>query len=149
MAEPLPPEGTADKRFTCPLCGGGARWNPAKQALVCINCGTASPAQINPDTGTVEEHDLAAASRDVPDDQRGWATATHSVRCQSCQAITVLPSGVAAQRCAFCGSSALVDHQELRAPIRLEGVLAFKVSESQVRDAAHGWYKIRWFAPTG
>ncbi len=138
---------TAQKKFACPLCGGEARWNPAKQALVCVYCGTASPARIDQPTGLIEEHDLAAALRDTPDDQRGWMTTTHSVRCQSCQAITVFPSGVAAQRCAFCGSSALADYNALRAPIRPESLMAFKYAESQVRDAAHKWYKTRWFAP--
>ncbi len=138
---------TAAKKFACPLCGGEARWNPAKQALVCVYCGTASPAQIDHATGTIEEHDLVAALRDVPDEQRGWMTTTHTVRCQSCQAITVFPSGVAAQKCAFCGSSALANYDELRAPIRPESLMAFKLSEPQVRDAAHNWYKNRWFAP--
>ena len=138
---------TAQKKFSCPLCGGEALWDPAKQALVCMYCGTASPAQIDAATGTVEEHDLAAALRDVPDSQRGWMTETRSVRCQSCQAISVFPAGVAAQRCAFCGSSALVDYTEMRAPIRPESLMAFRLSESQVREAVRDWYGSRWFAP--
>ena len=137
----------AQQKYACPLCGGEARWNPAKHALVCVYCGTASPVQVNPATGAVEEHDLVAALRDVPDDQRGWMTATHSVRCQSCQAITVFPAGRAAQSCAFCGSTALANYDELRAPIRPESLIEFKFSEAQVRDAAHAWYKTRWFAP--
>ncbi len=138
---------TAQKKFSCPFCGGEARWNPAKQALVCIYCGTASPAQIDTSTGVIEEHDLVAALRDVPDEQRGWMTETHSIKCQSCQAITVFPAGVAAQKCAFCGSAALANYDELRAPIRPESLMPFRYAEAQVRDAVHNWYKTRWFAP--
>lgn len=138
----------AQKRYSCPMCGGEARWDPARQALVCVYCGTATPAKlVDAATGTIQEHDLAAALRAVPDEQRGWMTATHSVRCQSCQAITVFPAGQAAGRCAFCGSTALVDYQELRAPIRPESLLAFRVSENTVRDTVRQWYGTRWFAP--
>ncbi len=150
-APPLPaadvPQLTAQKKFSCPLCGGEARWDPAKQALVCMYCGTASPAQINAATGEFEEHDLVAALRDVPDSERGWMTEMRSVRCQSCQAISVFPAGVVSQRCAFCGSSALTDYTEARAPIRPESLMAFRLSESQVREAVRSWYGSRWFAP--
>ncbi len=138
---------TAQQRFTCPLCGGEAHWEPGRQMLVCAYCGNAMPAAQDPVSGVIREHDLAAALREVPDDQRGWDTQTHTVRCQSCQAITVFPAGVVAQQCAFCGSSALVDYKELRAPIRPESLLPFKITESEVRDAAHAWYRSRWFAP--
>jgi len=59
-------EATAQKKFTCPACGGEAQWNPAKKALVCPFCGTTSPAQIElTSTGEeiIREHDLAAAMR--------------------------------------------------------------------------------------
>ena len=138
---------TAQQKFSCPLCGGEAKWDPGRQMLVCAYCGNAMPAQADPTTGAIVEHDLAAALRDIPDDQRGYGAETHSVKCQSCQAITVFEVGRVSQRCAFCGSTALVDYKELRAPIRPESLLAFKITESQVRDAARGWYKTRWFAP--
>lgn len=142
----------AQKKYACPMCGGEARWDPAKQALVCAYCGTATPFKIGADanpaaTGSIEEYDLTAALRDIPDDQRGWMTETHSVKCQSCQAISVFQPGVVAQRCAFCGSSALVDYQQTRAPIRPESLLMFKVSETQVRETMRQWYGSRWFAP--
>lgn len=140
---------TAQQKFSCPLCGGEAQWNPGRQMLVCAYCGNVLPAATNPETGRIQEHDLAAALRAVPDAQRGWETPTHSVRCQSCRAITVFPAGVVAQGCAFCGSSALVDYQELRAPIRPESLLPFKVTESEAREAARRWYGSRWFAPNG
>jgi DNA-directed RNA polymerase subunit RPC12/RpoP len=138
---------TAQKKYACAMCGGEARWDPAKQALVCAYCGSAMPAKMDEASGAIQEHDLVVALRQVPDDQRGWETETHSVRCQSCKAITVFQPGRVAQRCDFCGSSALVDYQELRPPIRPESLLPFKISESQLRDAARQWYQSRWFAP--
>ncbi len=136
----------AKPKYSCPSCGAEAQWNPAKQALVCPFCGTVSPAKIDA-AGVVEEHDLVAALRGIPDDQRGWQAEKVSVKCQSCQAITVFDAGRVGQRCDFCGSSSLIPVDQIKAPIRPESLLAFKIAESAVRDKIRGWYGSRWFAP--
>src|SRR6187399_3231228 len=89
------PEATAQKKFSCPACGAEAQWNPDKQALICPYCGVTSPSQSEPTTTGEQlnkENDLAAALRSIPDDQRGWQAQKTSVRCQSCQAISVFDS---------------------------------------------------------
>ena len=143
-------EATAQKKFSCPSCGGESQWNPAKKALVCPFCGTVSPAQaeLTP-TGdqVIVEHDLVAALRGIPDDQRGWQADKVSVKCQSCQAISVFDAARLDQRCDFCGSSALVPYEEIKAAFRPESLLPMKLAEAQVRDAIRQWYATRWFAP--
>ena len=139
---------TAQERFECPSCGGAAEWSPAKQALVCPFCGTISPLQPPaPNEGAVKEIDLAAALRAIPPSARGWQTATRSVKCQSCQAISVFTPDRVAQTCDFCGSPALIPYDEIKAPISPESLLPFRLSESEVRDKVHAWYRSRWFAP--
>src|SRR5690349_20210989 len=141
---------TAQKKFHCPACGAEAIWTPAKQALICAYCGTTSPAQSElTATGEeiIREHDLAAALRNIPDDKRGWQAQKTSVRCQSCQAISVFDATRVGQRCDFCGSSALVPYEEIKEAFRPESLLPIKLSESQVRDAIRQWYGNRWFAP--
>jgi ribosomal protein S27E len=140
-------EVTALQKFHCPSCGAEAQWDPAKQALVCPYCGTVAPAQVDQATGAIQEHDLVTALREFGQDRRGWKTERISVKCQSCQAISVFEPGRVAQRCDFCGSSAIVPYTEIKAPIQPESLLPFKVSEHQVRDAIHQWYRSRWFAP--
>jgi predicted RNA-binding Zn-ribbon protein involved in translation (DUF1610 family) len=144
------PEALAQKKFSCPSCGAEAQWNASKQALVCPFCGTTSPAQaqLSP-TGDqiVIEHDLVAALRGIPDDQRGWQAEKISVKCQSCQAISVFDAGRVGQRCDFCGSTALVPYEEIKAAFRPESLLPMKLSEDQVRDSIRRWYGNRWFAP--
>ena len=109
---------TAQKKFACPACGGEAQWNPAKQALVCPFCGTVSPAELNAATGEITEHDLATALRNVGDDQRGWQSEKTSVKCQSCQAISVFDPARVGQRCDFCGSTAMIPVEQMKAPDR-------------------------------
>src|SRR5215475_11860003 len=143
-------DAVAQKKFSCPSCGGEAQWNPARQALVCPFCGTASPAQAQLAANgeqVVIEHDLVAALRGIPDSQRGWKAKKISVRCQSCQAISVFDPARVGQRCDFCGSSALVPYQEIKEAFSPESLLPMKVSENQVRDSIHRWYATRWFAP--
>ena len=131
----------------CPECGGDAAWNPAKQALVCPYCGTIVPGALNADGSAVVEHDLAEALRNVAGEARGWQADKVSVKCQSCQAISVFDKGRAAQRCDFCGSPAIAPYEETKDPIRPESLLPIKLSETQVRDSIRQWYGTRWFAP--
>lgn len=139
-------EATALSKFSCPACGGEANWNPTKQKLVCPFCGTESPAQFDA-SGAIVEHDLVAALRGLPDDQRGWQLERRQVKCQSCNAISVLDPKRQAQNCEFCGSAQLVPYEEAKAGFRPESVLPFTVSEPQARDRIRAWYGRLWLAP--
>jgi hypothetical protein len=136
----------AQQKFECPACGADAHWNPAKQALVCAYCGTTSPAEMRAD-GEILEHDLVRALREIPDSRRGWEAEKISVRCQSCNAISVFDPQHIAQRCDFCGSAQLVKYEDVKEIFRPESVLPFKISETQVRETIRRWYGSRWFAP--
>jgi len=68
-------DATAQKKFSCPACGGEAQWNPVKKALICPFCGTTSPAQTELNAKgeqVIVEHDLVAALRGIPDEQLRW-----------------------------------------------------------------------------
>jgi DNA-directed RNA polymerase subunit RPC12/RpoP len=136
----------ARQKYNCPSCGAEAQWNPAKQALVCPYCGTVSPVTLDA-SGNIEEHDLLSALRSIGHEDRGWATEKKSVKCQSCQAITVFDPSRAAQRCDFCGSAAIIPVDQQTRSIRPDSLLEFKLPETQVRDAIREWYRTRWFAP--
>lgn len=147
---PILKEAVAQKKFSCPSCGGEAQWNPAKKLLVCPFCGTTSPAQaeLEGTSGeTIVEHDLVAALRGLPDSARGWQADKTAVKCQSCQAISVFDAARVGQRCDFCGSTALVPYTEVKDAFRPESLLPMKISENQVRDSLREWYGNRWFAP--
>ena len=138
---------SARSKFSCPACGAEAQWNPAKQALVCPFCGTVAPMKTPPGGGAIEEHDLVTALRSIPDDQRGWQAEKKSVKCQSCQAITVFDPdscGPALRFLRFVGADSNRGHQGADPP---ESLLEFKIPESQVRDHVRAWYGNVWFAP--
>jgi hypothetical protein len=134
-------------KHPCPACGAQAEWNPSKQKLICPFCGTESPYQFDRSTGKVVELDLVAALRELPDEERGWLTARRSVQCQSCRAVMVFEPDRVGQNCEFCGSPALVGYDEIKAPIRPQGVLPFRVDASRVRDDIRRWWRSKWLAP--
>lgn len=138
-------------KFNCPSCGAAAEWSAATQTLACPYCGTVSPlappAAGAGTGGAIREHDLVTALQAIPDDRRGWQGERASVRCKSCNAISVFPPERVAQNCEFCGSPALIPVNEIRAPIRPESVLPFTIAESTVRETLRKWYGSHWFAP--
>jgi len=134
------------EKHPCPACGAQAEWNPGKQKLVCPFCGTESPYNITA-AGAIEELDLVRALREMPDEARGWQTEKRTVQCRSCKAVSVFDPQRVGQRCDFCGSPELVDYEEIKAPIRPQSLLPFRVAESAVREQIRRWYKSKWLAP--
>lgn len=137
----------AKAKFACPSCGAEAHWDPAKKALVCPYCGTIAPGELASDGTAIQEIDLVETLRSLGDELRGWKSDRVSVKCQSCQAISVFDPKHVAQRCEFCGSAQLVPYEQTKAPIRPESLLPFKISETEVRESIRRWYASRWFAP--
>jgi Zn finger protein HypA/HybF involved in hydrogenase expression len=137
---------TAERKFTCPACGGESVWNPAQQKMVCPFCGTEVPVTLAA-TGAIVEHDLVTALRGIGDEKRGFHTERRQVRCQSCNAISVLDPARQGQNCEFCGSAQLVAYEETKPAFRPESVLPFKVTESEARDRIRAWYGKLWLAP--
>ncbi len=135
------------EKHPCAACGAQAEWDPSKQKLVCPFCGTETPYVVDKDTGKVQELDLVAALRALPEEERGWQTERRSVQCQSCKAVMVYDPALVGQNCEFCGSPALIDYQEIKSPIRPQSLLPFKVTQAEVREHMRDWYGGRWFAP--
>jgi hypothetical protein len=138
---------TALEKHPCPACGAQAQWNPGRQRLVCPFCGTETPYERDPSTGAILEIDLVRTLREMPDELREWRPGARTVQCRSCKAVSVFEAGRVGENCQFCGSPALVDYQEIKAPIRPQSLLPFKVAETQVRENIRRWYASKWFAP--
>jgi hypothetical protein len=140
-------EYTALEKHTCAACGGKAEWHPTKQRLTCPYCGTVSPYEVDRDTGKIQEIDLVKTLREMPDSLRGWKADKKSVKCQSCHAVSVFEPEKVGQNCEFCGSPELVDYEEIKAPIRPQSLLPFRISETDVRSSVRRWYSGKWLAP--
>ena len=138
------------RKHPCPECGANLEWNAKAQSLKCPYCGTEVPwsEETREELGrAVVEQDLAEALRN-PANGRGWGTEQrYEVQCQNCRAISVFLDSKVAQRCEFCGSPAIVAHEERSDAITPQSILPFKISDAQIRDRIRQWYGSRWFAP--
>jgi ribosomal protein S27E len=142
-------EVSALRKHPCPECGGDAEWNPAKKALACPYCGTVLPWSEGEDQlgARILEHNLEEALSSVGSENRGLQAEKKSVKCESCQAISIFDPDRAAQRCDFCGSPSIVPMDSLIDVITPESLLPAVIPATQVRDQLRAWYRSRWWAP--
>ena len=129
------------EKYPCAACGAQAEWNPAQTAAGLPVLRHRRAVLRRRGDGQVRELDLAAALREIPDEDRGWLAEKRTVQCQSCKAVSVFDPDRVGQNCDFCGSPALVDYDEIKAPIRPESLLPFKVTEASVREQIRRWWR--------
>jgi ribosomal protein S27E len=142
-------EVSALRKHPCPECGGDAEWDASKKALACPYCGTILPWSDGGDAlgARIVEHDLEEALAAIPPEGRGLREEKRSVKCESCQAISIFDPDRTAQRCDFCGSPAIVPVDAMQDAITPESLLPAIVASTKVRDDLRKWYGSRWFAP--
>jgi hypothetical protein len=142
-------EVSALKKHPCVQCGGDAEWSAAKQELVCPFCGTTQPWTEGEDPmgAAIVEHDLENALASTNQEAHGLRAEKKSVKCESCQAISIFDPVRSAQRCDFCGSPSIVPIADLGDVITPESLLPVVIPDTQVRDLLRKWYGSRWFAP--
>lgn len=143
------PEVSALRKHPCPECGGDAEWNPTRKALACPYCGTVLPWSEGEAAlgGSILEHNLEEALSSVGSQDRGLLAEKKSVKCESCQAISIFDPDRAAQRCDFCGSPSIVPVDSMKDVITPESLLPVVIPATQVRDQLRNWYRSRWWAP--
>lgn len=142
-------EVSALRKHPCPECGGDAEWNAAKQALACPYCGTIVPWNDGEDPfgATIVEHSLEEALAAIDPQKRGMRAEKKSVKCESCQAISIFDPDRSAQRCDFCGSPAIVPIDDIEDTITPESLLPAVIASTKVRELLRTWYGSRWWAP--
>lgn len=138
---------TALRKFNCKACGAEAVWTPSKQTLVCPYCGTVADAELANDIQAVKENDLLEALNKITPEDQGWQVARKTVRCQSCQAVSVFDPARVSQNCDFCGSPALLNLDDTKAPVRPGSLIPFIIPQTKVREDIRRWYGSHWFAP--
>ena len=138
---------TALRKFNCSARGAEAVWTPSKQKLICPYCATESEAQLANDFQAVKENDLLEALKNLTEQDQGWQVARKTVKCQSCQAISVFNPERISQNCDFCGSPSLLSLDDTHAPVRPSSLIPFIVADTKVREDVRKWYASHWFAP--
>lgn len=134
---------TKVRKFPCESCGADLRWEPGAYALRCEYCGFEKEVAFSPER--IGEKAVDAALR-APRNL-GWGAERKVIVCKRCGAHTTLDPHVAASRCAFCGTNAVVESPADPNIIRPEGLLPFAVSREQATRNFRHWLSGLWLRP--
>jgi hypothetical protein len=111
---------------------------PEKQLLKCEHCGAEKEFQMN------ANEELSFSTLMEKNDT--WADETHVVCCKNCGAKEVVSKTEISKACSFCGTSNVVETDELSG-MKPNAIVPFKISREQANERAVAWAKKRFFAP--
>jgi DNA-directed RNA polymerase subunit RPC12/RpoP len=143
------PAGAEELRFPCAQCGANLRYTPGETWMSCSYCGHEQPI---PGAGAER-----VATVLVPMDLRATLAApppaaameeTRVLSCTNCGAQVQFEPAVHAAECPFCGTPVVTDTGTHR-HIKPQGVLPFRLTDTEARAAFAKWLKGLWFAPNG
>ena len=122
----------------CPNCGANMLFDPEKQQLRCEFCGTEKSFAVKPNSELefeklFERHD-------------NWANETHVFSCSNCGAKVVISKREISKNCPFCGTSNVVETEELSG-LKPNALVPFRISKETASAKAIAWAKKKFFAP--
>ncbi len=141
---PAEPEEAAAEGFTCPKCGGPMQFDIEKSDLVCPYCGAVQVIEKKLAANTAE-HSIDYV---LPTTRaHRWAEAQQRLSCENCGALSLLPPGMQADRCPYCGSNRLVLSSERAELVDPQAVALFKITEKNALSQVHSWLIKGLFVP--
>lgn len=134
------------KHYKCENCGADLTYAPGTTNLKCDYCGTEMVITDDSAGGTVEETDFLSylSENNIDDEQK---TVIHTVKCNSCGALTTLALHVTSGNCAFCSTPLVVENSQTCTVIKPRYLLPFKIIQKDALSAYKKWIKRLWFAP--
>ncbi len=125
--------------YKCPNCGGDAVFNPEKQLMQCLYCG--SFFELPKDNKKVEENLLSELLKNG----KVWDN-VEVYQCSSCGAKQIIENQEVSHVCAFCGTRNIVKVDNLPG-IKPHGVIPFKFDKFKTAEIANKWVKKKLYAP--
>ena len=122
----------------CPNCGANMLFDPEKQVLRCDFCGTEKAFEINRN----EEQDFEK----LFERNNTWSEETHVFSCSNCGAKVVISKREISKICPFCGTSNVVETEELSG-MKPNAIVPFKISKETAAEKALNWARKKFFAP--
>ena len=142
--KPTGPGETQGKSYLCPNCGGRTAFDIRQQELACPYCGYIHRS----------EKRLAADEAEQVVDYvmpttlaHNWAQTQQRVTCEQCGAITMLPPGQSADRCAYCGANRFVKSTEMMELVDPQVIALIKIDEEHANKNIKAWLGKGLLAP--
>ena len=115
-------ERVAHEEYKCPSCGAPMHFDPASHSLKCDYCDTV--IKLN-DENSGQEFSLDDAETEV---DLSWQQENHVLRCSACGAENVVNKKEMSLVCPFCGSTQVVEVNEL-AGKKPNRIIPFNITE--------------------
>lgn len=134
-------------RYPCPKCGAGLRYDPAAGGLRCPFCGESRAVEAG---GLAAEKDLdeaLAGARRAHESKAGAAPAARRTVCDACGAEVLVPPTEKAGKCAYCGSTRVLEGEADPNRILPDSCIPFAVDRPQAEDLFRKWIRSLWFRP--
>lgn len=123
----------------CPTCGAILNWSPKELCLMCEYCQT----KVQIDMSRYgEELDFSR----LLESNNTWTDETHIYRCNNCGAKEILNKNEIAKECSFCGTTNIVETEELSG-LKPNAVLPFIVDKETACASVLAWKKKKFFMP--
>ncbi len=122
----------------CPACGANMVYDSEKGTLYCEHCGSRREIVSK----TSEEQDF----EDLLSSDNSWGNETHVFRCENCGAREVLDRREIAKACSFCGTTNIVETDELPG-LRPNAVVPFRIGKDEAGKNVKQWARRRILAP--
>lgn len=122
----------------CPACGANMIYLPGENCLYCEHCGTKQEIQSRNSEELAFERLLK--------ENNTWADETHVFRCENCGAKEVLDKNEFAKSCSFCGTTNIVETDELSG-IKPNAIVPFRLSKDDACGIVKKWARKKLFAP--
>ncbi len=122
----------------CPACGANMVFSAGENCLYCEHCGTKQAINAKSSAELAFERLLS--------DNNTWASETHVFYCQNCGAKTVLDKNEIATTCSFCGTTNIVETDELSG-VKPNAVIPFSFDRDEAAERVKKWAKKKIYAP--
>lgn len=122
----------------CPACGANMVYDSERGKLYCEHCGTVQEIEAK------NSEEIAFES--LLQNSHEWAAESYSFRCENCGARGVVAKGEITQTCPYCGTSNIVEEDELPS-LRPTAVVPFALGKEQAGSDVRKWARRRAFAP--
>ena len=132
-------EESATEVSKCPSCGANLTYSPAEKCLKCDYCGYKSKVDL---TQYAEEIDFAQLLRA----DNTWGDETRVFVCNNCGAKQILSKRDLAPKCAFCGTSNIVESEDI-CGVKPNAVIPFAFGKEQACGLIAKWAKKKIFSP--
>ena len=124
----------------CPACGANLKYSPSDKCLRCEHCGTKVKIDLSKFSEEIDFATLLDAKKN------DWAEDTRVFSCNNCGAKEILSKSEISKKCAFCGTSNVVETNDLSG-LKPNAVLPFLIDKDAASASMVAWAKKKWFTP--